>query len=172
MKRLGRNSLTIRAYLRDLGNPYASLQMFDENDGAFMRSNEVAIQKVRVSQNPYSVHYYLDDEPKETAAVVDTAPFRHSPLKGMPKAEFRKVCSAFFKSYTPEIENGRIGDIYRNFIARNELRSPISRARIIVALRRYDLSGMHGFRPHFNRERGPKTEAKLGEIERLAGVED
>jgi hypothetical protein len=81
------------------------------------------------------------------------------------KSEFESECRRIFRQYIPILENGRLRDHYKAFIARNASRSPTIRHGILAQMRTYDLSGIRGFEARFNREKDPLTEEKLQQIE-------
>jgi hypothetical protein len=68
----------------------------------------------------------------------------------------------------PALEKGRLRDHHRDFIVRNESRSPETRHRLLALLAKYDLATHPGLTGQFNRERDVFTEQKLRTIERDA----
>lgn len=160
----------IRARLRKLGNPYASLQLSDEDEGAvnypIKSAKELALQ---LTPNPWATLYYGAEDPVNVPATGSPTQIKASASLKISKSEFRQACRAIFRCYIPEIEKGRIRDHHRDFIIRNESRSATRRSQVVDALRRYDLSSVPGFQAHFNRERDVFTDAKLREIEKLIG---
>lgn len=160
----------VRARLRQLGNPYASLQLLDEDEGAVTRpSTSPQELTLKLTQNPWATLYYGADDPVHATATASFAQVKASVSFKLSKSEFRQACRAIFRCYIPEIEKGRIRDHHRDFIVRNESRSATRRFQVLDALRRYDLSSVPGFQAHFNRERDVFTDAKLREIEKLIG---
>jgi hypothetical protein len=160
----------VRARLRKLGNPYASLQLSDEDEGAVVHpANSPKELTLELTQNPWATLYYGADDPVDVPATASPTHAKASVSVKLSKAEFRQACRAIFRCYIPEIEKGRIRDHHRNFIVRNESRSATKRFQVLEALRRYDLSSVPGFQAHFNRERDAFTDAKLREIEKQIG---
>jgi hypothetical protein len=160
----------VRARLRQLGNPYASLQLSDEDDDAVTHpSTSPKELTLKLTQNPWATLYYGADDPAHAPATVSPAQIRASVSLKLSKSEFRQACRGIFRCYIPEIEKGHIRDHHRDFIVRNESRSATKRFQVLEALRRYDLSSVPGFQAHFNRERDVFTDTKLREIEKLIG---
>ena len=164
------NSGAIKAYLRRLGNPYASLQIGEDADGG------EATKSPRDELRPYVRHPYAlvpqaEDAQEITSAVVAKLPV--SPTGNtLSKTEFRAGCRRIFGQYIPALEKGRLRTHHRDFITRNESSSPVRRHRLIKHLEKYDISKTQGFTAHFNREREPLTDEKLKQIEHLADSED
>ena len=163
-------SNAVRARLRQLGNPYASLQLSDEDESADIHPSKSPQElTLELTQNPWATLYYRADESVHVPATASPNQVKATVSFKLSKSEFRQACRAIFRCYIPEIEKGRIRDHHRDFIARNESRSATRRFEVLEALRRYDLSSVPGFQAHFNREREVFTEAKLREIEKLFG---
>jgi hypothetical protein len=160
----------VKAYLRRLGNPYASLQIVDDVE-------EVEATKVlRDEQHPYVRHPYAliseAEEAQETASDP-IAKLPVSPTRGtLSKAEFRARCRRIFQQYIPALEKGRLRTHHRDFITRNESRLPTTRHLLVGKLEKYDLSRVQGLTAHFNREREQLTDEKLKQIERLVGSDN
>jgi hypothetical protein len=160
----------VRARLCEMGNPYASLQLSDEDEGAVIHPIESPKElTLEMTQNPWATLYYGADNPVDAPAMERPAQTKLSVTSKLSKSEFRHACRAIFRCYIPEIEKSRIRDHHRDFIVRNESRSATGRFQVLEALRRYDLSAVQGFQAHFNRERDVFTDAKLREIEKLIG---
>lgn len=159
-----RNLETRKAYLKLLGNPYASLQV--EN----VAKQEDALD---AQQQPYVRHPYAYVPQEEDDATVNlVAQQPTSFITGsLSKAEFRNRCRRIFEQYIPALEKSRIRPQHRDFIVRNESRSPAARFLLAKELEKYDLSTITGLTTHFNRERDSLTEDKLRLIERLVGDE-
>lgn len=153
--------------LKGLGNPYASLSMLDD-DGDLGGIPEKHRQYLSALQNPYAflAEFYDADE----LASVNTAHenvelLRPKQLK-LPKHIFRSRCRCIFSYYIPSEDNGKLRKDHRDFITRNESRSPEERYLLLEELKKYDLSSFGSFQPHFNRENDVLTKKKLTEIER------
>jgi len=97
--------------------------------------------------------------PREAAPELSAAAFDHQ-------------CRAILRLYVPEQERASLRPHYREFIARNRKRSGRGRYLVVQHLKQYDLSGISGIRPQFNREEDVLTEAKLREIERQVDAEE
>lgn len=155
----------LKAYLKRLENPYASLQV--SNDAEQKDASEVS----SVSQRPYVRHPYAYAS-MEVESDVSSSAIAKQPVKGaLAKAEFRARCRRIFEQYIPTIEKGRLRTHHRDFIARNESRSPTTRYLLINKLQKYDLSTVPGLKARFNRERELLTDEKLKQIERLVDSE-
>lgn len=129
---------------------------------------------VRRLQNPYAWLGVLDDPDlvKHVPAVGLPAHRRRQPQSSatdsagtVSKAEFRNICRRVFCQYIPQAEGRRIRQHHRDFILRNESRSPRVRHALLSALQKYDLSDIPGVTTQFNRERDPYTEEKLRKLE-------
>lgn len=165
------DKLAIRkAYIRRMGNPYASLQV----DGG---TEEFEAPKVSAEeQHSYIRHPYALIPQTEEAQEVEARPVVKlpvSPTRGtLTKTEFRAKCRRIFIPYIPALEKGKLRKRHRDFIARNESRSPDMRHRLITHLEKYDLSQVQGItNAQFNREREVFTDEKLEQIERLVDSE-
>lgn len=169
MGKPSRKSPEVQAYLRALGNPYASSQMFDEE-----RPVVVARSKFYLGENPYAKlvlgendHTSNDLVPTRLPSLEPAQPKNWT----LSKTEFRARAKCIFEQYIPALEKGKLRIHHRDFITRNETCSPHKRFRLIKALQKYDISAMQGVIPQFNRERDSLTESKLKEVERLADDE-
>jgi len=145
--------------LRRLGNPYAKLQLLDN-----------VIETARLLQNPYAKEQMLfDDHTDEVVAGAAAGSVAAAVVEAeITQREFEAECRRIFKQYIPAVEKGRIRDHHRDFIARNRSRSARQRARLLVELRKYDISSIKGLSAQFNRERDQLTVDKLAKIERNA----
>jgi hypothetical protein len=144
----------VRVHLRKLGNLYASLQLWDEDEGAVVQPSKSPKElTLELTQNPWATLYNGADDPADASATVIPTQIMASVSSQLSKSEFRQACRAIFRCYIPAIEKGRIRDHHRDFIVRNESGSATRRFQVLEALRRYDLSSVPGFQAHFNRER-------------------
>jgi hypothetical protein len=145
--------------LKRLGNPYAKLQLLDN-----------VIETVRLLQNPYAKEQMLfDDYSEEILADSSTSSVAEVVIESeATQREFESECRRIFRQYTPAVEKGRIRDHHRAFIDRNRPRSAKQRFRLLVELRKYDISSIKGISAQFNRERDKLTVDKLARIERDA----
>lgn len=155
----------IRAAFARLRNPY----VFDE-----MQYPDAAEQAFFLQRR---AHLHALEDPYASLSVVDSPTAEPKPAQpvGRPtarrscsKAEFQAKSRAIFSSYMPALERGKLRDHYRDFILRNESRSPEMRFRLLTQLSKYDLSTSVGLTGRFNRERDVLTEQKLRAIERDA----
>ena len=160
--------------LRRLGNPYASLQVKDEEmDSSIVVADSSRATQFRLSENPYAWHFYFGDDAPESPALTQIAPAPAVPSSGeLSKSAFRDQVRAIFRPYIPAAEHGKLRDHHREFIARNESRAPRVRYQLVAQLRKYDLSNLSGMKPLFNREEAAFTKEKLAEIERVVGSDD
>jgi hypothetical protein len=154
-------SAKLRAALRNLANPYASLQ-FEENAGALDNSPRALWKR---SENPYAQEFFLEEGGGQSPRARPSATPGAAALN---QADFEQRACAIFRPYIPAEEHGRLRPHYREFIERNKARSPEMRFKLIGELRRYDLSDLHGLSPKFNRELEGFTKEKLLEIEAKA----
>jgi hypothetical protein len=134
------------------------------------------LEALRKSQNPYT---YLDlfgedavniPPPAPVESESESAPSRAD--RRLSKKDFQEGCRRIFRQYVPPGEGQVLRPQYRDFIARNEIRSPEERSRLLGALSRYDLATSGNFKPHFNREQELLTAAKLLQIEKVALATD
>lgn len=148
--------------LKRLGNPYAKLQVLDN-----------VIETARLLQNPYAKEQMLfDDYPEEVLAGSSIGSVAEVVVASeATQREFESECRRIFRQYIPAVEKGRIRDHHRAFIDRNRSRSAKQRSRLLVELRKYDISGIKGISAQFNRERDKLTVDKLAKIERDALVD-
>jgi hypothetical protein len=128
--------------------------------------NEALTQSIPyLSGNPYASLASGDEEEDRPAEKP------RSLREEISKADFRSECTRIFMPYIPPHLPRRMLQHHRDFIARNERRSPNERYRVLAGLKRYDLSSTPGITPQFNRElRGELSEEKLRRIEVDAGV--
>ena len=162
-------SSALQAYLRLLGNPYASLELAEN----FKEGKELS-DAYSALQNPYAKLSSGEEVDRETgtpsrstkASIVEALP------PSLSKVQFRARCNRIFKQYIPALEKGRLRAHHRDFILRNESCSSKKRYRLVMQLEKYDLSKVEGIQAHFNRERDVLTEKKLKEVERLAESEE
>jgi len=155
----GPRSPAFRDALRVLGNPYASLQAYEDPEIRSLTAKERTYK--RRLEDPYaSLSIGI---PEGTSSLAVKAP-AVQPV-GVPKAEFERECRRIFGQYIPAVEKGRLRRHHTNFITRNVGRAPGIRGALLAELRKFDLGDALGFRARFNRERDVFTEAKLREIE-------
>lgn len=151
----------LRAALKQLGNPYACDQVYEVYQAVEHAPLDPAMRAyVRRSENPYAS---LGVEVPAAALANPPAPMA-ARISRMSRADFRATAQRIFRCYIPATEKGAIRQHHKDFISRNESRSPEQRAAIIAGLRKYDLSGL-GITGQFNRERDDLTAAKLASIE-------
>jgi hypothetical protein len=170
MKKLSRQSPEVQVFLRALGNPYASTQMFEDDE----RTQPEAAHEYRLRGNPYAKLTLTDTTEIPAPPPIINLPLVRSAQPANPtlsKVEFRARAKRIFTQYIPTMERGQLRGHHRDFITRNESCSPIKRFRLIKALEKYDISALQGLIPQFNRERDTLTERKLKEVERLADDE-
>jgi len=126
---------------------------------------------LRDSKNPYS-YYDVFGEPNEfqqPAAVEIVSPILPEPQAGkLSKEAFQNGSRRILLQYVPPAEGSVLRPHYRDFITRNELRSPEQRFRLLQELSKYDISASRNFKSHFNREPELFTAGKLKQIERAA----
>ena len=126
---------------------------------------------VRKTQDPYAYYSVFGDqedaEPTVSGKSISAVPTRHV-AAGLSKKDFQNECRRIFRQYIPPSEGQVLRPQYRDFIFRNEQRSPGERANIVTGLSKYDLSSSGNFKPHFNREQELLTVAKLQDVENTA----
>jgi hypothetical protein len=115
------------------------------------------------SGNPYA-NVPNDDEVRSQIANAANASAAGAPSTAT-KQEFRDSLTLMFSRYSPVLIRNRLRPHYREFIARNESRTPAQRFEIISSLRKYDLSGLRGLTTYLNRDDDPFTEGVLKAIE-------
>ena len=135
-----------RSALNRSENPYATLALWDGDDGGEQRP---AVVPEPPAPRPATIREYLS------------------------KADFRSELNRIFMPYVPPHMPRRLPQHQRDFIARNEGRSGKARHRIAEALRRYDLSTTPGIAQQFNREHVDHwDERKLRAIEAQVSDDD
>lgn len=122
---------------------------------------------LRKSADPYA-YYNVFGDPEELRELVATKTASPALPLGISKKDFGESCRRIFFQYVPPAEGRVLRPQYRDFITRNELRSPEQRFRLLEGLRNYDIACSGNFKPHFNREPELFTTAKLQQIETLA----
>lgn len=125
------------------GNPYARIDARDEDNHL----------------QPY--------DPEHVRHVIGKWTRPEIPIQGISKKDFQVNCRQILSGYMPHGARGRLRDEYRDFIARNESRSPAERAYILSELKKYDLRSTPGIRPYFHREDQSLVD-KLKTIEKAA----
>jgi hypothetical protein len=183
----------VRAYLKQLGNPYAFTQVdgFEEElpAGSAGRSVEASgfANSTRAADGPRppeQVELFnhvsqgvgvptRSGNPYAMLAQLDEDKiFPELPCDEGPdsttasQVEFEGGCRRIFAQYIPALERGRLRPEHRDFIARNRVKSGRIRRALLQALQRYDLTALGGLQPQFNRERDALTVRKLMEVER------
>lgn len=159
----------VKKYLRQLENPYASLQINDDIDDEFVLNS--AANKAHSERNR-PIHPYAtlaSPEELDTSSPLDgIAPPKHLILvKTISKEGFRKRCRLIFQQYIPSLEGNQLRQHHRDFISRNESRSPEERYSLLSELEKYNLASLRGVNTLFNREQDIFTEKKLKSIENL-----
>ena len=160
----------IRAIRKRLENPYAYSEDLEEH----------ARSALYLSENPYATLAGWDGvedgiSSEGVTALQSNAP--PAPTRSirfeLSKADFRAECQRIFLPYVPPHLPRRIPQHQRDFIARNERRSPGVRFRLAQSLKRYDLSSTPGISPQFNRELPIEiSELKLRRLEAEVPDED
>ena len=166
------NRKKLSRYLKELGNPYASLSLFDD-DEIKIEVKHTATDKQRHAylkqlQNPHAYHAIFEDS--ENSIILSDGnqnqSVRLENRNSLSKKDFQSQCRRIFSQYIPSYGNKVLRTHHRDFIVRNELRKGEERFFLIAQLQKYDLSTSGNYKPHFNRERDALTIAKLQEIER------
>ncbi len=126
---------------------------------------------LRKSKNPYA-YYNVFGDPGEfpqllaTETVLPAVPRPQN--RGLSQTAFRDGCRRILLQYVPPAEGRVLRPHYRDFIIRNELRSPEQRFRLWEELSKYDIAASGNLRPHFNLDAELFTTDKLQEIEKVA----
>lgn len=90
---------------------------------------------------------------------------QRAPSTTITKQEFREASTAILGRYSPLSLRGRLRPHHRDFIARNEAKSPTVRHQVLDALRQFDLSQIRGLETYLHREDDALSEAMLKAIE-------
>jgi hypothetical protein len=122
---------------------------------------QVPLESIR-SGNPYANVPFEDEERVRSGAPRVSMAER---TQTSTKQEFREVSTLILSRYSPMFLRGRLRKHHREFIARNELKSPRARFAILGALRQFDLSSHSGLKTYLNREDDLLSEAQLKEVE-------
>lgn len=157
----------MREALRRLGNPYASLQIFDDvAEESELREPTVDERAYfRALGNQYAILSVAIRDDADTAAKTTTTAKRDTGRKGASQDEFVFESRRIFGQYIPAIEKGKLRPHHRAFISRNQRRPALQREYLLAELRKYDLADVRGFQARFNRERDELTADKLLQIE-------
>lgn len=183
---------SVRAYLKQLGNPYAFTQVdgFEEEPAVESAQRSVggtALAKTARAatgqRQPEQVDLFNHvsqrlDRPARSGNpyailaqldeddTVPKPPRDESPDRTTAsQVEFEAGCRRVFAQYIPALERGRLRPEHRDFIARNRVKSGKTRRALLQTLQRYDLAALGGLQPQFNRERDALTVRKLMEVE-------
>jgi hypothetical protein len=138
-------------------------------DDELMEPTEEQTAYLRRQGNQYAKLSVL--LPEETAGSA-TAGQSYNSKSTASKEEFDAYCRKIFGFYIPAAEKGRLRPHHRNFINRNQARSPAGRYKIMQLLKRYEFSSHSAMEAQFNRERPELTESKLREIERAVDADE
>lgn len=143
------------------------LGLFDDSGHS---DTECKWARLRKTKDPYAYYevFGFPDESQPLATQKPTPLVSSYPVNKMSKRDFQSACRRIFTPYIPSAEGLILRPHYRDFIVRNENRSPEERFRLAEALGQYDLSKSGNFKPHFNREKELPTVAKLQQIEKKA----
>src|SRR5688572_14188657 len=118
MTKPDRSSPKVKEYLRLLGNQYACLSIFADEDELQTSASTEAAQS--------NLATYEQEKPIPPALLS--------------KSDFRSLCRRVFGQYIPEFEKGKLRQHHRDFITRNESRPAAARAFIAAQLLKYDIS--------------------------------
>lgn len=171
----------ITAYIRMLGNPYARSQIIGAEDGEqqaeleLRPATEAEHNYVRLLGNQYAMLSIAirdsTDVPAHSPATAGTSKERPVAKATLAKNDFVTGCRRIFRPYIPSVEKGRLRAHHRDFIIRNQNRSPSARYLLIQELSKYDLTVLPGMETRFNREREDLSDHKLKQIERSVLVD-
>lgn len=157
-----------RKYYNHMAAQNLSFGFFDNLGRNELKGKLAWLEK---SKDPYT-YYDLFGDPKEVPASGITTPAANMAQtlqqRKMSKRDFNSTCRRIFLLYIPPAEGQLLRPHYRDFIARNENRSPEERFLLAETLSQYDFSKTGNFKPHFNREKEFLTVAKLQQIEKKA----
>lgn len=132
--------------IRILGNPYAKLSVFPQDDD----------QSPSVTQHP-------ELELGETNGGVDGDSKRKSVGHGVSKQFFRDECCRILSQYEPlDSRKTRLRPQFTTFVNENSAKSAETRKAILFELSRYDLGD--SLQVHLNRERPDALSEKLQAI--------
>jgi len=174
-------------------NPYAVLSLIDEDPakpskirerpremelpltyGPIGHKGATVDYSAAPSVNPYAKLANCDEDPvdlflrgKDSAM----APAVKERQIGISKKAFQDGCRRIFLPYVPPSEGNALRAHYREFISRNENKTPRYREYLLAELAKYDLSSSGNLTPHFNRGTEFFTAAKLMKIEEAAEKE-
>jgi hypothetical protein len=157
-------------YLKEMGNPYASLSLFDDDEIQHIvhhpASDKQKHEYLKKLQNPHAYHAIFEDSKNLIVSSDQNQSIKLVNRNKLSKKDFQAQSRRIFSQYIPSHGNKVLRPHHRDFIVRNELRSGEDRYLLIAQLQKYDLSSFGNYKPHFNRERDALTIAKLMEIER------
>jgi 5'-nucleotidase len=102
---------------------------------------------------------------EEQSKLVEAAAAGLNDVTRITKKNFELQCRAIFRSYTPMARQSPVLDErFRLFTAQHSSRTSEERAKILEALKRYDLSDIQGHDPILNRELGDIVLKKLDTV--------
>lgn len=140
-------------FIKLMGNPYAKLSYTDD-----------ITAYIKQLENPYAKLSELY-KPCHKENNIKTINIKFT--KKLSKKHFQLGCRDIFLQYIPSIKRKHIRPEHREFITRNQSRSPEERYALLNELQKYDLTTSIEYRSHFNREREELTERKLKAIEKI-----
>jgi len=172
----------ITAYIRLLGNPYAKSQIIGAEEDPEQAEldlrppTQAERNYARLMGDPYALLSIAFRDPSESPASlsteVETRRSRPVSKAEVSKSDFITGCRKIFRPYIPSVERGRLRPHHRDFIIRNQNRSPSERYLLLKALSKYDLTVLRGMETRFNREDGDLTDRKLKQIEQSVVIDD
>ena len=171
------NSAALTKALRRLGNPYAKLQILNEECTedcvqeeaiVFRPLTEAEREYVRRLENPYaslSIAIEIEEHIQDRTVSIPFVLNSVLPKGTISQRDFEAECRRIFRQYIPLEEKGRLRPHHRKFIERNRSGPPSVRYQLLERLQKYDLSDVRGLQAQFNREREELTVEKLTKIE-------
>src|SRR5437879_5123891 len=135
MSRPARRPLEVREFLRNLRNPYASLQVDEEVAEASAEHFSVEQQRAqrRLLENPY-VPVPIAVTARAASSRLAGAARKHA--NTCTKSQFQSGCRSIFRRYIPPLEKGQLRAHHRAFILRNESRPPAIRHALLSKLQK------------------------------------
>jgi hypothetical protein len=119
------------------------------------------------SGNPYANVHFEDHQGTEAqgAETTERSVRQQNAVRTATKQEFRETCASILMRYSPLSMKGRLRPHHREFITRNEAKSPESRYKLLDGLRQFDLAQIRGLETYLHREDDLCSEAELRAIE-------
>jgi hypothetical protein len=161
-----------KVFLKRLGNPYAKLSVFDEEDfvreqhhamGDQYAAHNLSWPGIKAVVNPQQMTF---DSPKNSAAIIPLPINKRVQMPIVSLPFFKKRLREIFMTYSSpaERENGKISPHFSGFIKHYENVTGEMRHAILKEFEPFDLASLGKINPHYNRDDIDGIKTKLERI--------